>query len=78
MLQNSRVTAFTVLELLKENQLLRGGGVGVKLPPSLTRLGFNLFHNCYQLCMESMKDLDCNTKSDMIGVADWGGGHDIS
>ena len=77
MLQNSRVTAFTVLELLKENQLLRGG-VGVKLPPSLTRLGFNLFHNCYQLCMESMKDLDCNTKSDMIGVADWGGGHDIS
>ena len=39
---------------------------------------FHLFHNCYQLCMESMKDIDCNTKSDMMGVGDWGGGHDIS
>ena len=39
MLQNSRVTAFTVLELLRENQLEVGGGV--KLPPPLhpTRLG---------------------------------------
>ena len=36
MLQNSRVTAFTVFELLRENQL----GGGVKLPPPpLLRLG---------------------------------------
>ena len=31
MLQNARVTAFTVSELLKENQ----HGVGIKLPPAL-------------------------------------------
>ena len=30
MLQNARVTAFTVSELLQENQK---GGMGVKLPP---------------------------------------------
>ena len=30
MLQNARVTAFTVSELLKENQ----HGVGIKLPPA--------------------------------------------
>ena len=36
MVQNSRVTAFTVFELLRENQLGRGG---VKLPPSSPRLG---------------------------------------
>ena len=36
MLQNSRVTAFTVFELLRENQL--GGGVKL-LPPPLPRLG---------------------------------------
>ena len=36
MLQNSRVTAFTVFELLRENQL---GGGGVILPP---RLGLNV------------------------------------
>ena len=34
MLQNSRVTAFTALELLRENQLGRGGGVST-LPPRL-------------------------------------------
>ena len=32
MLQNSRVTTFTVFELLRENQL-RGGGVGNKRQP---------------------------------------------
>ena len=31
MLQNFRVTAFTIFELLRENQL----GGGVKLPPSI-------------------------------------------
>ena len=36
MLQNSRVTAFTVFELLRENQL-RGGGLNY--PPSPPRLG---------------------------------------
>ena len=35
MLQNSRVTAFTVFELLRENQLGRGG---VKLPPTQIRV----------------------------------------
>ena len=41
MLQNSRVTAFTVFELLRENQL----GWGVKLPPPPARLGLRCF-NC--------------------------------
>ena len=31
MLQNSRVTAFSVFELLRENQLRRGGGGGNQL-----------------------------------------------
>ena len=31
MVQNARVTAFTIFELLQENQ--QGGGVGVKLHP---------------------------------------------
>ena len=35
MLQNSRVTALTVFELLRENQL----GGGLKLPPPPPRLG---------------------------------------
>ena len=35
MLQNARVTAFTVSELLKENQ--QGGG-SVKLPPPLLQI----------------------------------------
>ena len=43
MLQNSRVTAFTVSELLRENQQDGGRGGGVKLPlppqPPPPRLG---------------------------------------
>ena len=38
MLQNSSVTAFTVFELLRENQL---GGVKLLLPPPPPRLGLN-------------------------------------
>ena len=37
MLQNSRVTAFTVFELLRENQL-RGGRGGGKITPTLIRV----------------------------------------
>ena len=38
MLQNSRVTAFTVSELLRKNQQEGGGGVkGLKLPPNQIR-----------------------------------------
>ena len=47
MLQNARVTAFTIFELLRENQLEGGGGKitpthpprgDVKLPPSPTQI----------------------------------------
>ena len=37
MLQNSRVTAFTVFELLRENQL-KGGGVKLTHPPTKIRV----------------------------------------
>ena len=37
MLQNTRVTAFTVSESLRENQQ-DGGGRGVKLPPTKIRV----------------------------------------
>ena len=37
MRRKSRVTAFTVFELLRENQLV-GGGVGVKIPPTQIRV----------------------------------------
>ena len=36
MLQNARVTTFTVSELLTENQ--QGGGGGVKVPPTQIRV----------------------------------------
>ena len=36
MLLKSRVTAFTVFELLRENQLVEGGGV--KIPPTQIRV----------------------------------------
>ena len=50
MLQNARVTAFTIFELLRENQLEGGGGKitpthpprgDVKLPPSPTQIKQN-------------------------------------
>ena len=46
MLQNARVTAFTVSELFRENQQQRGGAEGRGNPPTHTpRLGFKNF--CY-------------------------------
>ena len=33
MLQHARVTAFTIFELLRENQQGQGGGVGGKITP---------------------------------------------
>ena len=45
MLQNSRVTAFTIFELLRENQM-GGGGGGVKLPKPPPRLGLKPHISC--------------------------------
>ena len=55
MLQNSRVTALTVFELLRENQL-----AGVKLPPSLSppKLGLsfqNNYFNGYSINLHYLK-----------------------
>ena len=54
MLQNSGVTAFTVLELLRENQL---GGGGDKITPSPlpTRLGLNMIMETILINTESSK-----------------------
>ena len=39
MLQNARVTTFSISELLRENQ--QGGGIGGKFTPPLPKLGLN-------------------------------------
>ena len=42
MLQNARITTFSISELLRENQQRGwGGGEGVNLLPPLPRLGLN-------------------------------------
>ena len=46
MQENARVTAFTVSELLRENQ--RGGGAG-KLPPTQLRVNMGIF---IMLCLQ--------------------------
>ena len=53
MLQNTRVTAFTVSELLRKNQQGGKKGVGGKITPHPPRLGLNhinQFH-CKSKCM---------------------------
>ena len=52
MLRNSRVTALTILELLKKNQL---EGWGVKLLPHPTRLGLNMIMETILINTESSK-----------------------
>ena len=44
MLQNARVTAFMVSELLRENQ--QEGGGGVKLPPPRLELKLGIIDQC--------------------------------
>ena len=54
MLQNARVTAFTVSELLKENQ--QGGG-SVKLPPPpprSSRLGLKMIKNDFYFILKAL------------------------
>ena len=55
MLQNARVTAFTVSELLKENQ--QGGG-SVKLPPPppprSSRLGLKMMKNDFYFILKAL------------------------
>ena len=51
MLQNARVTAFNVSELLKENQ--QGGGS--KIPPPPPRLGLKAHKYQQQQCNLSMR-----------------------
>ena len=42
MLENVRDTTFTISELLRETQQVRGGGGEVKIPPALTQIKFGV------------------------------------
>ena len=56
MLQNARVTTFTVSELLRENQL-GGGGGGLKLPSSQIRVIVRIFLSLRELLFKSLSSV---------------------
>ena len=63
MLRNSRVTAFTVYEFLRENQM----GRGVKLPPPPPRLGLIHWSLLFQLLLcNILKKMFCLLHFQMI------------
>ena len=53
MLQNARVTAFTVSELLKENQQ-GGGSVKLPPPPRSSRLGLKMMKNDFYFILKAL------------------------
>ena len=70
MLQNTRVTAFTISDLLRENQ--QGGG-GVTLPLPLTRLGLmilQIFLNTQMICMKNIDKYNPRNENKILIVFD--------
>ena len=65
MFENARVTAFTVSELLGENQHGGGGGVKITSPPS-PRLGSKESFLWYMLYLDLMNFVDSYEKESNI------------